>query len=210
MLEALPRAVADHGYGRTTVEHIVKLSQVRRNSFYEQFEDKQDCFRIVYELAQERLLGVLTYRCYTRDHAAERVGAALGAGLEFLGGSPDTARLLVVEAPAAGQEIAVRHHQWLDRYGRMLRLAAVGRHEPPPPSAAVEPAVVGGIASRIRQVVLAGNARELPRLKPELVQFALSFYGRRGVPSDAPRAGGDGEDLPQPQSSEPPSVLEPV
>ena len=203
LLEALPRAVADHGYDKTTVEHIVKLAQVRRNSFYEQFEDKQDCFGVAYEIAQARLLGVLTLQCYIRQGVTDRVSAALDGALELLRSEPDIARLLIVEAPAAGEKISVRHHEWLDRYGRMLHLAAVGRHEPAPPPAAVEPAVVGGIVSRIKQVVLAGETDKLPGLRPELAQFALSFYSAR----EAPPVRREGEDLPQPQSS---SVLEPV
>jgi TetR/AcrR family transcriptional regulator len=210
LLEALPCAVAEHGYDRTTVEHIVKLAQVRRNSFYEQFEDKQDCFGIAYEVAQERLLGVLTLQCYIRQGVAARIGAALQGGLELLRGEPDTARLLVVEAPAAGERIAARHHEWLDRYGRMLRLAAVGRHEPTPPPVRVEPAIVGGIVSRVKQLVLAGETDALPCLRPELLQFALSFYRTREALPGAPSGGPEVEDLPQPQSPESASVLEPV
>jgi len=203
LLDALPSAVAQHGYEKTTVEHIVKLAQVRRNSFYEQFEDKQDCFGVAYEMAQERLQGVLTLQCYIHQGIGQRLGAALTGGLDLLRNEPDIARLLVVEAPAAGARTALRHHEWLDRYARMLRLAVVGRDEPAPPPAGVELGVVGGIVSRIKQLVLADEADELPGLQPELLQFALSFYAAREASPD----GGDGEDLPQPQSS---SVLEPV
>ena len=34
------------------------------------------------------------------------------------------ARLLFVEAPSAGEEIALRYHEWLRRYGTLLRSAA--------------------------------------------------------------------------------------
>jgi AcrR family transcriptional regulator len=209
LLEALPGAVAEHGYERTTVEHIVKLARVRRNAFYMQFEDKHDCFGLAYEMAQERLLGVLTFRCYTRQGLAERLGAALGAGLDLLSDDPALARLIVVEAPAAGEEISARHHEWLDRYGRMLRLAAVGEDGLTTPPPAVELAVVGGIVSRVKQLVLAGRAEQLPSLRPELVQFALSFYGVRDASPGPPPADRVGAGSSQPQSPEP-GVLEPV
>lgn len=108
LLEALPRAVAENGLEGTTVDLIVKLAQVRRNSFYEQFKDKLDCFAAAYEIAQERLLGVLTFQCYTRAGLADRVGSALGAGLDLLSADPALTRLLVVEAPAAGGAISAR------------------------------------------------------------------------------------------------------
>lgn len=205
LLEALPQVVAEGGFEAATVDQIVKQAQVRRNSFYEQFEDKRDCFAAAYEIAQERLLGVLTFQCYTRSDLADRVGSALSAGLDLLAAEPALTRLIVIEAPAAGDEIAARHHKWLDRYGRMLHFAAIGNEDATTPKASVEPAIVGGIVSRIKQLVLAGEAKGLLRLCPELVQFTLSFYGlseAAPLPSTAESS--------QPQSPEPASVLEPA
>jgi AcrR family transcriptional regulator len=189
LIEALPLAVAENGFEATTVDQVVKLAQVRRNAFYEQFEDKEDCFLAAYEIAQERLLGVLTFQCYTRAGLADRVSSAVSAGLGLLGADPVLARLVVAEAPAAGAKIAARHHEWLERYGRLLRIAAIDSPEVEMPSPAIEPAVVGGIASRVKQEVFAGRAKRLPRLAPELVQFALNFYGSLD-PSSQPQPPG--------------------
>jgi AcrR family transcriptional regulator len=211
MLEALPHAVAEHGFEATTVEHVVKLGGVRRNSFYKEFTDKRDCFSAAYEIAQERLFGVLTFRCYTRAGLVDRLGAALGAGLDLLGANPSIAHLIAIEAPAAGEEIAVRHQGWLDRYGRLLRLAAVGNPDVVTPRAALEPAIVGAIVSRIKQLILAGETKDLPGLCPELVQLTLPYYGSLALP-DPPRTSAVGEDAEsaQPQSPGRRKVLEPA
>ncbi|HXS34582.1 MAG TPA: TetR/AcrR family transcriptional regulator [Solirubrobacterales bacterium] len=209
MLEALPHAVADHGFEGTTVEHIVKLGQVRRNSFYEQFADKRDCFAAAYEIAQERLLGVLTFQCYTRSGLANRVDAALGAGLRLLGANPSLARLVVIEAPAAGEEIATRHQQWLDRYGRLLQLAAVGSSDVASPRPALESAILGAIVSRIKQLILAGETAELPGICPELVRLTLAYYGSPEPPLLV-SAGAEGAGSSQPQSPGRRGELEPV
>jgi len=206
LLEALPRAVAEHGFEATTIDQIVKLAQVRRNSFYEQFSDKRDCFAAAYEIAQERLLGVITYQCYTQAGLAPRVGSALAAGLELLAAEPVLTRLIVIEAPAAGGAIVARHHQWLDRYARLFEFAAIDSPDAAPPKASVAPAIVGGIVSRVKQLVLAGECERLPALGPELVQLTLSFYGAPGdLPSSATAA-----ESSQPQSPERASVLEPA
>ncbi|HEY6549756.1 MAG TPA: TetR/AcrR family transcriptional regulator [Solirubrobacterales bacterium] len=213
MLEALPHAVAEHGFEGTTVEHIVKLGQVRRNSFYEQFADKRDCFAAAYEIAQDRLLGALTFQCYTRSGLADRVSAALSAGLNLLGTNPNLARLVVIEAPAAGAEIAVRHQEWLDRYGRLLGLAAVGSPDVAAPKPALENAILGAIVSRIKQLILAGETRELPSLCSELVQLTLSYYSSPALPPDPLRVSAVGEGVESVQPQSPPgrrTVLEPV
>jgi AcrR family transcriptional regulator len=214
LLEALPLAVAEHGFEGTTVDQIVKIAQVRRNSFYEQFEDKRDCFAVAYEIAQERLLGVLTYQCYARAGLADRTSFALDAGLDWLGANPALTRLIVVEAPAAGESIAAHHYEWLDRYGRLLRFAAIDSPGVDTPGPAVEPAVVGGVISRLKQKVLAGETEDLQGLCQELAQFVLSFYGdvakdSASTATSKKRWRSQGEP-PQPQSPERSSVLEPA
>lgn len=209
MLEALPRAVAENGFEATTVEHVVRLGGVRRHSFYEQFSDKRDCFAAAYEIAQERLLGVLTFQCYTHACLLDRLGAALGAGLALFGANPSLARLIVVEAPAAGGEITARHQEWLDRYCRLLQLAAVGSPDISPPKPALEPAIVGSVVSRVKQLILAGEAGDLPRLCPELVQLTLSYYSSPALPPRTSLAGEAAESS-QPQSPERRAVPEPA
>jgi AcrR family transcriptional regulator len=176
MLAALPELIAACGYRDLTVAQIVKAAKVRRNAFYEQFEGKHDCFAAAYELAQEHLLGVLTFRCYTRSGLTERVEASLGAGLELLASEPGMARLLAVEPPVAGGEILARHYEWLDRYGRMLRLAAIGIPDTRPFSRGVERAIVGGLAARVGRQVMAGEGERLGELAPSLSAHLLSFY----------------------------------
>jgi AcrR family transcriptional regulator len=177
LLAAAPLVIARYGLEATTVEQIVKAARVRRNSFYEQFEGKRDYIASAYEIAQERLLGAITFQCYSRTGPGERIAAALTAALELLAAGPATARLLMLEAPVAGVELVARHHEWLDRYGRMLRFAAIGNDGVGMPSPSIESAIVGGIASRIRESILAGDTERLPDLGPELTAFATSFYG---------------------------------
>jgi TetR/AcrR family transcriptional regulator len=208
LLAALPRAVAENSFEGTTVEQIVRLAEVQRNAFYEQFADKQECFAVAYEIGQERLLGVLTFQCYTSLGPAERISAALEAGLGLLATEPDLARLIVLEAPAAGEAMSARHQAWLDRYSRMLRLAVVGSPDVAEPRPALEPAIAGAIVSRVRQLVLAGKTRELPGLHAELTQLVLSFFGSPdplSIPGQR-----EGVESAQPQSPERSSVLEPV
>ena len=44
MLEAMAHAVADKGYAATTVADVVGGAGVSRKTFYEHFQDKEDCF----------------------------------------------------------------------------------------------------------------------------------------------------------------------
>jgi AcrR family transcriptional regulator len=198
LLAAVPLVIAEHGFEDATVDRLVKAAAVKRNAFYEQFENKRECVAAAYEEAQERILGAVTYQCYVHADPATRVGRALQGALDLLSAEPELARLVVLDCPCAGDELASRHHEWLDRYGRMLRFATVGAPGTSAPSAGIEPAIVGGIFSRVKEVLLAGEAVQVSDLGSELTAFALSFYG---LPKASRRRFTDQEPV-QPQSSD--------
>jgi len=161
-----------------SVADIVKRAAVSRNAFYNNFSDKQECFAIAHEAGHERLLEILFQPCESGGTVEERVERSLAAALEALSSDPDMARLLFVEAPSsAGEEIALRYHEWLRRYGALLRSLAPGPAAAADPLAEMDQVIVGGIASRIASEVLKGGAKELRVLTPPLVEYVLTFYG---------------------------------
>ena len=182
LLDAVPRVVAEHGYEATSVADIVKAAAVSRNAFYKSFKDKQDCFATAHEAGHERLFEILTVPC-DDDGAGieERVERSLSAALDALSSEPEIARLLFVEAPSAGEEIALRYHEWLKRYGTLLRAAAPDLPSESIPAPEVEGVIVGGIASRVASEVLQGRAAKLRDLAEPLVEYVLAFY-RVGEP----------------------------
>jgi AcrR family transcriptional regulator len=177
LLAAALQVVGERGLKGSTVDEIVKVAAVRRNAFYEQFEDKRDCVAAAYEIGQECVLGAITFQCYSRAGLGERVRGALAAALDLLDAEPALARLLVLEAPIAGLELVARHQVWLDRYGRLLHFALIDEDELAMPSPSIEPAIIGGVVSRIKQAMLAERRRRLSGLAPELAAFVTSFYG---------------------------------
>ncbi len=181
LLAAVPAVAAERGYEAMSVADIVKRAAVSRNAFYENFRDKQDCVAIAHEAGHERLFEVLSLPCYEGATLQERVGHSLAAALDALASEPDLARFLFVEAPSAGEDIALRYHEWMQRYGTLLRSAApdLPSQSSPPPE--VEGVIVGGIASRVASEVLRGRGPQLRDLSAPLVEYVLAFY-RPGEP----------------------------
>jgi AcrR family transcriptional regulator len=176
LIAAIPRVVAERCYEAMSVADIVKAAAVSRNAFYKNFSDKQECFATAHDAGHERLFEVLARPCDVEATLKERVERSLATGLDALASAPDLARLLFVEAPSAGEEIALRYHEWLQRYGTLLRAAAP---EMPPhsiPAPEVEGVIVGGIASRVASEVLHGRAAKLRELTAPLVEYLLAFY----------------------------------
>jgi AcrR family transcriptional regulator len=181
LLAAVPGVAAERGYEAMSVADIVKAAAVSRNAFYKNFRDKQECVATAHEAGHERLFDVLSVRCYEGATIEERVGSSLEDVLEILAAEPDLARLLFVEAPSAGEEIALRYHEWLQRYGTLLRSAAPDLPPESVPIPEVEQVIVGGIASRVASVVLRGRGKKLQELADPFLEYVLTFY-RMGEP----------------------------
>ena len=181
LIAAVPGVVAERGYEAMSVADVVKAAAVSRNAFYKNFGDKQECFAGAHEVGHERLFDVLTQPCEAGATIEERVEGSLAAALDALAAEPDVARLLFVEAPSAGEEIALRYHEWLGRYGTLLRSAAPDLPPQSIPAPEVEGVIVGGIASRVASEVLNGRAAKLRDLTAPLVEYVLAFY-RLGEP----------------------------
>jgi AcrR family transcriptional regulator len=176
LLAAVAAVAAKRGYEAMSVADIVKAAAVSRNAFYKNFSDKQDCVATAHELGHERLFEVLSTGCYEGATIGERVGTSLKAALDVLAGEPALARFLFVEAPSGGDEIALRYHEWLGRYGTLLRSAAPDLPAESLPEPEVEQVIVGGIASRVASEVLRGRGDKLRELADPFLEYVLTFY----------------------------------
>ena len=59
MLDAMAQAVATKGYAETTVADVVRVAGVSRKTFYQQFSNKQDCYRAAFDRAAGRVNAAL-------------------------------------------------------------------------------------------------------------------------------------------------------
>src|SRR5207248_674090 len=60
LIRAMAEAMAERGYANTSVADVLGRARVSRETFYQQFSSKQDCFIAAYEEAVGRILASLT------------------------------------------------------------------------------------------------------------------------------------------------------
>jgi AcrR family transcriptional regulator len=116
MLRAIAESTAQHGYAATTVADVLKRAGVSRETFYQQFTSKQDCFIAAYELAAGRVLSDLERETGAPGTAPERFDRAIGAYLDALASEPAFARLFMVEVYAAGPEVLASRARIQERF----------------------------------------------------------------------------------------------
>jgi AcrR family transcriptional regulator len=133
------------GVANVSVAHVVERSGVSRRTFYEIFDDREDCFLAAFEdalgYASERVLPVFE----AENGWRERVRAALIALLGFFDEEPVIARLLIVESHKDGKRTLERREEVLARIaGEIERGREQNRAAFAPPSLTGE-GVLGGV-----------------------------------------------------------------
>ena len=120
LIGAMFDVVAQRGAGSVTVAHVVERSGVSRRTFYENFDDREDCLLASFEraltLASQRVVPAYESEKGWR----ERIRAGLVALLTFCDEQPSVARMLVCESQASGPRVAQRRTEILARLTRIV------------------------------------------------------------------------------------------
>jgi hypothetical protein len=109
-------------------------------------------------------------------HWHDQVVVALRTVLEFFADEPDLARLCLVESVSATPTIAVRYREAVLACVPAL---ARGRAELGDPNSLLpetESSIVGGVVSLATRCLVEGSAEDLPKLLPDMAEFALGPY----------------------------------
>jgi len=102
LLAGIASAVAENGYGETTIAEITKRAGTSKRTFYEHFTDKQDCYLAAYERAVEYILSQMAAAMPTSSDWQELCRGALRQYLAILSVEPEFARAFIVEVARAG------------------------------------------------------------------------------------------------------------
>jgi AcrR family transcriptional regulator len=120
LMRALAEAMAEKGYVDTSVAEVLRRARVSRETFYEQFASKQDCFIATFEQAAGVILSNLERAAAAPGTAQERFAGTLGVYLEALATEPAFARLFMVEVYAAGPEVQARRAEIQQRFVELV------------------------------------------------------------------------------------------
>jgi AcrR family transcriptional regulator len=176
LLAALAECLEEKGYERTTVASIGTRAGVSKSDFYKQFESKDACFVAAYDDAVERIRARVKEACAERRDWGSGVLDALDALLRLFEAEPAQAQLVLVEGLRAGRGVYDRYQVAIQSFVPYLRDGAPAPAGGERPPEATDEAVVGGIASLLARRVLAGEAKKMRGLLPDIAEFALTPY----------------------------------
>lgn len=117
IMAAMAEVMADQGYAATSVADVIARAGVSRETYYQQFRSKLDCFLAAFDAAAEALFAPIQARVDQGAQAGGDRGPAdrleefdelFAAYLRGITAQPALARVFLVEVYAAGPEAMER------------------------------------------------------------------------------------------------------
>ncbi len=176
ILVAMAEMVAKRGYHGATIEHIVKRAGVSRPTFYEYFDNREDCLLAGFDEAAVELQQGMETAAEEAGDWPDQVRSALAAFLEYAVTNPALARTCIVESVTAGP-VAMEHYERALR--TLVPLFRLGRNfgeangELPDD---LEDLIIGGLVWMVHQRLLRNEIDEIRALLPTMLEFALPPY----------------------------------
>jgi AcrR family transcriptional regulator len=193
MLAAAVEAVEEVGYARLTVAQVIARARVSRKTFYDLFEDREDCFLAAFNQAVDQLSALVGDAYERESNWREGVRAGLLTMLRFMDDEPGLARICVVDALGAGPRVLKRRAQVLGRLkkvidqGRTSPGAHVARATEESPDVTAE-GVIGAVFAVVHARLLArGREPFVALLGPLMSMIVLPYLGARAASSELTR-----------------------
>lgn len=171
----MAQVVSEEGYQRTSVSKVVAAAGVSRNSFYEHFANKEDCFLAAYDATIERVVAHVTAASRPHDDWDQRLEAGFAAFLGFAAEEPELAWLCVVEVLAAGPRALARRDDAMRTFGEFLEHCR-GQHGGNEVPRLLTEVVAGGIYEIIYARILNRRTGSLPELLPDIMYVWLAPF----------------------------------
>jgi AcrR family transcriptional regulator len=183
LLQAATDEVAERGYVKTTVAHILARAGVSRATFYDLFVDREACFEAAYaanaDLVAVGMEAALEGVRSARDaDPLERLSRVLRVYLESLRDNPTLARVFLVEVYAAGPAAIEQRRASLERFVDIVAETHRGEtgvlgtraHQ-----RFAAQAFVGAVSSLVTNVVAVGETDTLLDLHAPLMKLAAQI-----------------------------------
>jgi AcrR family transcriptional regulator len=167
---AMAEAMAEKGYALTSVADILRRARVSRETFYELYSSKEDCFMSVFDAAYAAIGAAMAESSgqSTADPPGEpRLARVLDDYLGAIAADPVTARVFLIEVYAAGPA-AIERRTALQHGLVDLLAAAAGADERD--RFAVE-AGIAAIAALVTARLAVGDVDEIRALRDPILEL---------------------------------------
>lgn len=198
---AMVEAVARNGYQDTTLRELVTLAGVSKSTFYEHFDDKQDCFLATFDTIVDVIAERIDEATSRAGSLRERLRGGLDVFMRTAAEEQAAAVLVAIESLKLGAAGLPSREKAGEHFEAVIRNAFEEAGSGPPLSDLVVRGIVAGIRNCLYQHLRAGRGDELPDAAGTMVDWALSYDGE---PGPAAKRAAEAASVPRPPVESPP------
>jgi AcrR family transcriptional regulator len=189
MLTAMVQEISERGAANVSVAHVVARSGVSRRTFYEIFDDREDCFLAAFDDALRSVVGVVLPAYGDPGAWHVKLRAGLVALLECLECDRAMGRLLVVESLAAGPRALKRRQSVLAEVRLIVEKGSTeSETDGARPSLTAE-GIVGGVLSVLHARLVEDDPGSLLELTgPLMGMIVLPYLGQAAARKEIERS----------------------
>ncbi len=176
IMRAVAQVVAEHGFSGASIRQVAKAASVSRATFYDLFENFEQCFLAVLDAAMRGTSARIARAFAQNTTWQEQAVAGLAALLSALDADPSLARVCLVEALAAGPAALAYHAREMELLKHMVDSAAGPARTDRHSSALSAEATVVAVAGILHRCLITGEAPPFIDLLAPLTSLALEPY----------------------------------
>lgn len=179
LLTGMVEVVAEQGYGAATVADVLKRVRISRETFYQHFADKQDCFLAAFDAASDGLIAMVEAALGPpEDPALVRLDRVLATYLGALAAAPTLARTFLIEVYGAGRAAVSRRIAAQERFAVAIAdvLLRDEHWSGTLDAHFAGRAVIGAVSALVTAYVDGGRYEELPELRGQLLDLVAALF----------------------------------
>jgi AcrR family transcriptional regulator len=189
IIAAMIAAAGTKGYGSTTIGDITRRARVSRDTFYEQFANKEQCLLAAYDATTRELLDQMVAAGTSQPSYVDGIRDGVRAYLRFWSERADAARVWSLDILVAGEEALVHRERTLESFTRLFqaiaeRAAAEQPGLPTVPDLVARAMVVAGVEITT-QYIREDRVDSLPELESDVLYLWLMVFAGHEVAAAA-------------------------
>ena len=176
LIEAVIVEAVEAGRADIAPERISARAEISSSAFSACFPSVQAAVEAAHETLFEDFLGRLVRVCDAQPNWPLRVKVGVAAALDLAAASPVRARFLMLDSLAVDRALVLKAIESRERIARLLAAGRSDTRHGPILPAVTEQMLIAGISGVILARLVSGEAKHLPALAPQLVEFTLIPY----------------------------------
>ncbi|SEL99382.1 DNA-binding transcriptional regulator, AcrR family [Streptacidiphilus jiangxiensis] len=178
LLAAMVAVVAEQGYGVATVGAVLKRARISRQTFYEHFANKEECFLAAFDHSADLFIARIEAAFgAVDDPVLVRLERVMDAYLGVLEASPASARVFLIEVYGAGYGAVERRMARQERFAMLVAdaIEAGGQWRSGLEPRFIGRTILGAVSALVTARIEADDIAGLTDLRPSISEFVRAL-----------------------------------